>query len=65
MVQAAVQLIDLIISVFTDIAAFTTALWIVTGMTLAGLILFGIYTEIHDKMEAKHEENEKHETRKP
>ena len=46
MVQAAVQLIDLIIAVFTDIAAFTTALWIVTGMTLAGLILFGIYTEI-------------------
>ena len=46
MVQAAVQLIELIIAVFMDIAAFTTALWIVTGMALAGLILFGIYTEI-------------------
>ena len=46
MVQAAVQLIDLIIAVFTDIAAFTTALWIVTIAAVIGLILFGIYTEI-------------------
>lgn len=46
MVQAAVQLIELIIAVFTDIAAFTTALWIVTIAAVIGLILFGIYTEI-------------------
>lgn len=46
MVQAAVQLIELIIAVFTDIASFTTALWIVTIAAVIGLILFGIYTEI-------------------